>query len=147
MIITLKVECIWGIHLEEDCVRVIEIDSKASLNDLHDAIQDAVDFDDDHLFEFFAGRTPRQRKIVYVEDLDYETGADRMSEITLDMVFPLPKDCKLYYNFDFGDNWIFKIGKTRKSPKESEAGVKYPRVIEKIGPNPPQYGSYDDEEW
>ena len=58
MIITLKVECIWGLHLEEDCVRVIEIDFRASLNDLHDAIQDAVDFDDDHLFEFFAGRTP-----------------------------------------------------------------------------------------
>ena len=72
MIWTLRIECIGGMYWKEDCVRIIEIDSKSSLLALHDAIQDAVDFDRDHMFEFFAGRNWRNRKVVFENSFDLE---------------------------------------------------------------------------
>ena len=53
MIWMLKVELLFGAYAEEECIRVIEIDSSSTLEDLHLAIQDAVDFDNDHLCEFY----------------------------------------------------------------------------------------------
>jgi len=49
---------------------------------------------------------------------------------------------RLYYLFDFGDNWKFEIRRHRKT-KEAEAGVEYPRVVMTSGPNPEQYPSYE----
>ena len=103
MIWTMKIECIFGRYLEEECIRTIEIDSASSLVDLHDFIQDMVDFDRDHLYEFFAGRHSRNRKVVFFDDFDCETFEEIYSEITLEQLYPLPKGYKLYYNFDFGD--------------------------------------------
>lgn len=145
MIITLRVACVWGLNLQEECVRMIEIDQDASLLDVHYAIQHAVAFDDDHMFEFFAGRNPRQRKLSFAEDQYGEYDAGIMGEVTLEEVFPLPKSMKLYYHFDFGDDWIFEIRRSRKKPAPPEAGVKYPRVVDRIGPDPPQYGEWEDE--
>lgn len=145
MIWTLRIECLFGLHAAEECVRVIEIDSESSLFELHDAIQDAVDFDRDHLFEFFAGRHMRNRKVVFEESFEWEQMAETYSETTLAQIYPLPPSCKLYYHFDFGDDWYFEIRKSRKKPQEPAAGIKYPRVIEAVGPNPEQYGSWDDE--
>ena len=41
MILTLTIDCVRGTYLKEQCIRVIEMDEKACLYDLHDAIQDA----------------------------------------------------------------------------------------------------------
>jgi hypothetical protein len=138
-------ECVRGRYWEEECVRTIEMDSGSSFVDLHDAIQDAVDFDRDHLFEFFAGRHYRNRKVVFHDSFDWEESFYTYSEITLEQVYPLPKSCRLYYHFDFGDDWYFEIRKSRKKPKEPEHDVQYPRVIEPIGPNPEQYPSWEEE--
>ena len=145
MIITLRVECVRGRYLQADCVRTIEIDEGASLIALHYAIQGAVAFDDDHMFEFFAGRSPRSRKMSFAEDEYGDYDAGMMGEVTLDEVFPLPKSMKLYYHFDFGDDWIFEIRRSRKKPAPPKPGVEYPRVVERIGPNPPQYGEWEEE--
>ena len=145
MIWTLRIECIGGMYWKKDCVRIIEIDSKSSLLDLHDAIQDAVDFDRDHMFEFFAGRNWRNRKVVFENSFDLESGFDIYDSITLEQVYPLPKGCKLYYHFDFGDDWYFEIRVSRNKPREPDANVTYPRVIEAIGPNPVQYGRYEED--
>ena len=53
MILTLTVECAFGAYLKEQCIRTIEIDEEARLYDLHEAIQDAVQFGRDHPFQFF----------------------------------------------------------------------------------------------
>ena len=50
MIYTLRVECVFGIYLEHECIRIMEFKEDASLYDLHNAIQDAVDFGRDHPF-------------------------------------------------------------------------------------------------
>jgi hypothetical protein len=134
---TLRIKCVRGRFLREEFVRIIEIDSGTDLLDLHDVIQDAVGFDRDHMFEFFAGRHERNPKVLF-DDSDGSDGS--CPDMTLEQVFPLENKCKLYYHFDFGDDWYFEIAKTRTKPKEPEPRVKYPRVIERIGPKPQQYG-------
>ena len=143
MIWTLRVECIEGAFLEEKCVREIEIDSGSSLFELRDAIQDAVGFARDHLFEFFGGPHHRRRKLVYEDSYEWEDNFDTYAQIRLEEVYPLPKGLKLYYHFDFGDDWYFEIRRSRKKPTEPEPGVQYPRVSESIGPNPEQYPSWE----
>ena len=136
MIWTLRIECVYGFYLEKECIRTIEIDSGTSLFKLHDTILDIVKFDRDHHFEFFAGRNHRNRKLFFEESYDFTT---------LEQVYPLPKSCKLYYHFDFGDDWYFEIRKGRKKPRDPEPGARYPRVVESIGPAPQQYGNWEDE--
>lgn len=134
MIYTLRVKCVF---MNEDCIRTIEIPEGFSLYDLHEAIQEAVDFDKDHLFEFFMARTPRGKKIRFADEEDWEYVETSWHDIRLHEIFPL-KGVKLYYLFDFGDNWLFEIRKERKV-KEPEHGVEYPRVVKRIGDNPEQY--------
>lgn len=144
MIWTLSVECVSGWYLEENCKRIIEIKSNSSLYDLHYAIQDAVGFGDDHPFEFYAGRNYRNRKLFFGIDLDDGDPIGSYSDLTLAQVYPLPNNLILFYHFDFGDNWYFEIRKSRKQPTEPVDGVKYPRVIEKVGPNPVQYPRWEE---
>ncbi len=127
-------------------IRVIEIPESADLYDLHLFIQEIVEFDDDHLFEFYAGRTSRNRKIFWGDD--YGMGGDSPQgsfNTQLNQIYPLPK-MKLFYLFDFGDCWTFTIKKSRKK-RFVEAGTDYPRVIESHRENPEQYGFCDDEEY
>ena len=49
---------------------------------------------------------------------------------------------KLYYLFDYGDEWIFQIKKSRKKKKLNEK-IKYPQLIESTGTNPEQYPDYE----
>jgi hypothetical protein len=143
MIYTLTIDCVDGLYLADECVRVIEIDERASLADLHYAIQKAVDFDNDHLYEFYVGRHPRNRKITFADPTDTEGWDKALSKVILNQVYPLPEGLKLYYLFDFGDCWRFQIKKSRKI-KAQESGVSYPRVIERQGPNPVQYPTYEE---
>jgi hypothetical protein len=135
MIVTLRVTCVPGF----ECLRVIEMDSGGSLLDLHEAIQDAVEFDRDHLFEFFVGRNYRNPKVVIASGVDIERRPSAYGRITLDKVFPLPEGLRLFYHFDFGDDWYFEIRKSRKRPSGPQPGVEYPRVVESRGANPEQY--------
>jgi pRiA4b ORF-3-like protein len=137
-ICTLTVKCVSGLYFEDECVRVIEIGEDATLEDLHLAIQAAVAFDNDHLYDFYAGRNRRNRQIAFVDDDEWEEREAVFAELTLgEDVYPL-EGLKLYYHFDFGDDWIFEIRKARKE-KACEPGVAYPRVIERRGPDPTQY--------
>ena len=139
MILTLKVECVWGQGLKGECLRVIEIDERASLFDLHEAIQDAVNFDRDHLLHFYVANSasPCAHKRWLSEAEAYEDRHDEFRSIPLGSIWPLGRK-KLYYLFDFGDKWTFEIRKLRGT-KEPLEGVKYPRVVKAIGPNPEQY--------
>ena len=132
MIYTLIVECVGGMYYDgSECVRVIEIDEDSSLEVLHGIIQQAVDFDDDHLYDFYAGRHSRNQKV------EFEVDA------ILSEIYPLPPSCKLYYLFDYGDSWVFQIRKSRKRT-ESQLGVSYPRIIKETGKNPTQYPRYEE---
>ena len=134
MIITLKTTLIRGMYCEGDWSANIELDESATLEDLHDAIQKAVDFDDDHLYCFFLSRTDRSRSREYFDDEN-----ELIFTKTLKDLFPLPKKQSLFYLFDWGDEWVFKISPSRKRPHEPVKRVKYPRVESKSGIKPVQY--------
>lgn len=139
MIWTLKVELLFGSSAEGECIRTIEIDSSSTLEDLHFAIQAAVEFDNDHMYEFYISRNERSRNRVNFDD---ENGKVYTSAI--EDLYPLAKGMKLYYLFDYGDNWLFKISKSRKKPHEATEGIEYPRLVEKVGDNPEQYTVWDE---
>ncbi|MFA6931832.1 MAG: hypothetical protein WCT05_16030 [Lentisphaeria bacterium] len=130
--------------MEEECLRVIEVKKDTSLYSLHTAIQDAVDFDRDHLFDFYTANSasPYAQKQHLSEQEKWEDRNDELSSLTLEGIWPLGRR-KLYYLFDFGDQWLFEIRKAR-GEKEVIKGTQYPRVIQSIGPNPTQYPSHDD---
>lgn len=134
MIWTLKVSLLAGMYATSECVRIMEIDSSATLENLHLAIQKAVDFDNDHLYAFYIARTARSR-----EKIRYDRDDECLERIMLADLFPLPKNRKLYYYFDYGASWIFEVSRTRKAPFAPVSGVEYPIVIDKIGKNPKQY--------
>ena len=139
MIWILKIELLFGLYAKEECIRVIEIDASSTLEDLHLAIQEAVDFDNDHLYEFYISRTERSRDRIRFDD---ENGG--IYDVTLESLYPLGKGKKLFYLFDYGDNWVFQITKSRKKPTEPMKGIEYPRVVERVGKNPEQYPLYDE---
>ena len=132
---TLKIRLVFGIYAEGPWEVTVEIGSSATLSDLHSLIQRAVQFSDDHLYMFYVARTFRSRdRDSFDPDED-----ESILETTLEEIFPLPPDRKLFYWFDFGDDWKFSIARTRAAPKVPEKGRKYPRVIDTRGETPEQY--------
>jgi hypothetical protein len=58
---------------------------------------------------------------------------------TLESLYPLPKDRRLFYRFDYGDDWIFQISRARNKPFAAEPGTEYPRLVDETGEKPEQY--------
>ena len=148
-----KNQVIWTLRvklpqIQSECVRVIEIKSTATFLELHEAIQDAVDFDNDHLFEFFIGRHPGNRAYTIGGEPNWDTFSPVRTyrNVRISGVWPLPTGMKLYYLFDFGDHWLFQINKTRHKDKLIQSGIVYPRVIEARGKNPEQYPDWEGYE-
>ena len=88
MIITIKIELESGgiRSIFSECVRIIEIQANANLEDLHLAIQNAIDFENDHLYEFFISNTSRSR-----EKLRFDDENNGIWSQTLEDIFPLKK--------------------------------------------------------
>lgn len=106
---------------------IIEVPDIYSLYELHLFIQGIVDLDNDHLFEFYAGRNDRNRKIVFSDNPGHPYDGGDYESILLKDIYPL-KGLKLYYLFDFGDNWLFEIRKSRKKAKVEKDTI-YPRIV------------------
>jgi hypothetical protein len=141
MIATLKVTLVRGLYCEDDWTANIELDEASTLAELHDAIQMAVGFDNDHCFSFYLSRTDRSRTRQYFHDDD-----ESIDTKTVKDMFPLPEKQSLFYLFDWGDEWVFKISKTRKNLQQTLPGVTYPRVESESGKKPDQYPSFDAED-
>ena len=141
MILTLNIQLLFGIYTEDGWKATIEIDSSSTLEDLHLAIQDAVKFDNDHLYEFYISRTERGRDRIRFDDEN-----EGIFNTTLGELFPLEKGKKLFYMFDYGDSWLFKVSKQRLAPKKPRQYVKYPCVVSEDGFRPEQYPPYEDAE-
>ena len=132
-------QMIWTLRLkllryEDEWAADIEIDSMSTLEQLHYAIQGAANFDNDHLYAFYIARNDRSRDREFFDDED-----GRVFSMTLNDLFPLPPRKTLFYLFDFGDEWVFKVTKTQKRPHDPQQGVVYPMVVKEVGEKPVQY--------
>lgn len=139
MLQALKVKLMSGSYANGAWEGVIEIHSSSTLEELHLAIQKAANFDNDHMYQFYIARTERSRERVSFDD---ESG--EVFNTTIGDLYPLPNKQNLYYFFDFGDSWLFKITKTRKGVHQPCPGIKYPRLILEIGEKPEQYPAWEE---
>ena len=141
MIVTLKTTLIRGMYCNGDWTANIELEESSTLEDIHNAIQEAVDFENDHLYSFFVSRTDRSQSRDYFDD---ENGL--IFSTTLSDLSPLPEKQSLFYLFDWSDEWAFKISPSRKRPREPVQRVKYPRVESESGVKPVQYPDDEDDD-
>jgi hypothetical protein len=109
---------------------------------LHDAIQEAFGWDDDHLYSFWLdGRFWGERAQEYTSRV-VPDDAPQTADVPL-AELDLATGQKIAYVFDFGDEWRVRL--TLREQTEPDDGA-YPRVLQRKGTAPPQYPDYDDEE-
>ena len=132
--------------------RTIEIKGNQTLKTLHYAIFDSVGFDDEHLYGFeIGGRKPGSRSATRYE-LQPPVGGGGMwgekmgrgvTQTKLSSLGLKPRQ-KFFYEFDYGDEWWWQLEVV--SIRDQVPKGKYPRVIEQVGENPPQYVDWDEED-
>ena len=110
--------------------KTVEVTENFTLSKLHTYIQKLVEFDDDHLYDFYVSKNSNR---LY-------NSSPLAKSTKLKDIYPITGH-KLYYLFDFGDEWIFQIKKSRKK-KTVDDKVKYPHLLESTGVNPEQYPDY-----
>ncbi len=122
--------------------RDIEIASSASLHDLAEAIVAAFDFDFDHAFGFYSGKTRgtllrSEPKYELFADMDgAESDALSVKRTTVAAAFPKLRH-RMTFLFDYGDEWLFQVtltGNGERAPK-----TKYPKVLAQQGASLEQY--------
>ena len=118
---------------EPDAWFVIKMRGDQSLDDLHWAILDAVDFDADHLYAFFISGKAWDKSTEYSNNKD----ARGQSNIRLQKL-PLRLKQHFLYLYDFGSEHRFQV-QLIDTGHDQPTGT-YPRMIEQHGEMPPQYG-------
>lgn len=154
---TLKVYVTQGPVTEEfakqnpEISRTIEIHGDQTLEHLHDAIFDAFDRFDEHMYEFQFGKGPHDPDgDRYVLPIALEDPFDEESQATGDLTktsidsLDLEVGRAFGYWFDFGDDWYHQIDVVAIAEPESK--TRYPRVVARVGESPPQYIDWDEEE-
>ncbi|TXK46796.1 plasmid pRiA4b ORF-3 family protein [Pontibacter qinzhouensis] len=127
------------VSLSKQLYRTILIGASATFEELHLAIQDAYNFDNDHLYAFFLDGKRWSRNAIndpYSEQPPY---AD---EVTLSKA-GLYEGKRLLYLFDFGDEWQFALQVLLLDTSLPEP--KKAIVVEAKGDAPEQYWSEEEE--
>jgi hypothetical protein len=119
--------------------RTIEIRGDQTLAQLHDAIFQAYDRWDQHLYEFQFGKRPFDPDGPNYGIPDGPPGKKRPGDARKTKLddLDLKPDRVFGYWFDFGDDWYHQIRVERVEP--AIPTVTYPRVIKRVGKSPPQY--------
>lgn len=119
--------------------RLLSIRAGHTLDDLHGLIQQAVEFDNDHLYGFYLDVKNPYSGRSYNDPRGYEgpfADAVAIGELELHV------GQRLLYIFDFGDNWEFLLTLEDHRPDEAKEGE--PAVLESVGKAPVQY-DWEDE--
>lgn len=152
MINRLRIHCVSGPWLEEECVRYLDLPDTANLYDLHLAIQDAVQFDDEFSFYFFIAVSPTAKRGMVPAELDDGFEPESIDTDVYEDIGAMEtlRACgrkTLFYAFmSEYDDWVFKVQPTGEASPPVD-GEFYPLVRDElsVGPNPEQYGSgFDD---
>ncbi|MEX1231916.1 MAG: plasmid pRiA4b ORF-3 family protein [Planctomycetaceae bacterium] len=143
-----------ALRYEPDIWRRIAIKGNQTLEDLHFAIFDAFNRDEEHLYSFYLPKPGNRSRFVEQNSTEYahpmavdegfgdQKVYDASDTLIEELELSLRK--KFYYLFDFGDSWWHTLD-VEQIRGEVEKGKKYPLVIEEHGKAPPQY-EWDDEE-
>ena len=117
--------------------RTIAISSEDTLHDLHLAIQDAFDFDDDHLYAFYMDN---RRFSDYRFEHPYSDDGPWADDAVIGNIH-LVVNQQFLYLFDFGDEWHFDV---RLVEIQTDKPVlPRPEILQRKGKAPEQYGYYE----
>lgn len=122
------------VSLARNCYCVIKCGGHHTFKDLHDAIQEAFHFDNDHLYSFFLDGKPWSN---YSVNSPYAEEPPFANEMRLDRG-RLHLKKKFLYLFDYGDEWWFQV--TLLSITQQTALLLRPQMIKFVGTAPEQYG-------
>ncbi len=132
--------------------RTMQIRGYQTLEDLHDAIFDAFDREDEHMYEFQVGgkgpMDPKARR--YVLSGVFENSMPETPRAAGDVTCTsigsvgLKKYDAFGYWFDFGDDWWHQINVVEV--EETARRGKCPKVIKRVGESPPQHVDWDEEQ-
>jgi hypothetical protein len=133
--------------------RTIAVRSDQTLVDIHDALQAAFGWDDDHLYSFWMdGKFWSRAGDEYTHpwhaaepnplDAFAIRPAQRSAEIRLDGL-DLAKGQQIAYVFDFGDEWRVRLTLRQIT---ADDGRPYPLTVASAGDAPPQYPDYEEAE-
>ncbi|NJN21476.1 MAG: plasmid pRiA4b ORF-3 family protein [Leptolyngbya sp. RL_3_1] len=125
--------------------RVIEIQGKQTLAELHRCLFKAFDREEEHFYEFQVGGSgpndPKARRYglqraasaggALAGDVQHTAIADL--DLAVDDIFG--------YWFDFGDDWWHQIDVLEV--KDPVSSGRYPKIVSRIGASPPQYADWD----
>jgi hypothetical protein len=105
------------------------------LTALHDGIQEAFGWLDDHLYSFWLdGRFWGDAATEYTSPITADE-AEHTADIPVSEL-DLSVGAKIAYVFDFGDEWRVRL---LLGAIEESDGARYPRVVRRTGQAPPQY--------
>lgn len=111
--------------------RRILIPTEATFWELHLAIQDAFEWEDYHLHEFYIGRVWDRNsiriKLPHPDDEDFEDEVPPENESTTILSKYISKKSPMTYVYDFGDGWEHKIVLEKEFPRSLR--TIYPQVI------------------
>ncbi|MCP4543322.1 MAG: plasmid pRiA4b ORF-3 family protein [Chloroflexi bacterium] len=127
-----KVKFMWDKRIN----RTLELQSEQTLDDLHYAIQRAIDWGADHLYSFYMNG--KRYDMRYAFSCSYEKERPPWTDEAIIGELGLAKKHKFLYYFDYGDSHEFEVevvGICSQTDAE-----KYPRVVASQGKSPPQYG-------
>lgn len=124
--------------------RTLEMLGNQTLEELHYAIFNAFNREDDHMYEFqLGGKGPNDPNATQyglptaLEDANDLPKSERdVARTSLDNLNLKVGDIFGYW-FDFGDDWWHQINVT--SVGQSSLAKGYPKVTNRVGASPPQY--------
>jgi hypothetical protein len=123
----------------ESAWRRIAIPSFLLLDDLAEAILNAFEFDNDHLYAFICKQ--RIGKTLYIKHsfMDDPPYTDEFSVGDL----PLKEGQTMIFLFDLGDNWEFKL--VLEEIQAPNRDLNKPTLLKSSGKPPEQYPEYEDD--
>lgn len=138
MIFTVNTQLIFGINAKTEWKAILEMRASSTLDELHLSIQNALNFSNDHLYEFYIADDEINQDRIRFDDED-----EKVYTTTLESLVPLLEGNKLFYLFDYGDRWRFKVAINSKKTVFKEKKILYPRVVAEFGCRPVQYPEYE----
>jgi Plasmid pRiA4b ORF-3-like protein len=142
---------VFRVSLEEKLHRDIEIQSSKKLYDLAEAIVGAFGFFFDHPFGFYSkleghvlDSPAKYELFADLDDIDPPSDAGSVERTPISDAFPEIGN-KMTFLFDYGDMWQFGIEVIGR--RQRQKGVKYPKVVKKIGRAPKQYPPEGQKKW
>jgi hypothetical protein len=127
---------IFKVLLNKNLWRTVKLGHSHTFHELHLLIQEAFDFDNDHVYAFYTGTSHRTGKEFYSANSYGES--DEYEDLTIGEA-GIFKGQQFVYLFDFGDMWTFKIQVIDFIENEETV----PMIIDSKGESPQQYPDWE----